>query len=85
MILKHLRNKEQMLFKDSQTKSFLLNLGKKYFSTGFKGFNLQKKRSLIDEKVNKKHYDVAVIGGGSGGLAFAFVIIIEIKQKITFL
>lgn len=34
---------------------------------------LGKSAPLIDESINGKHYDVAVIGGGSGGLGFAFV------------
>jgi alkyl hydroperoxide reductase subunit AhpF len=31
------------------------------------------KKPLIDPAVNKRHYDVAVIGGGSGGIAFCYV------------
>ncbi|EGR27288.1 thioredoxin reductase, putative [Ichthyophthirius multifiliis] len=33
--------------------------------------NNLKTKPLIDQKINNKHYDVAIIGGGSGGLAFA--------------
>ncbi|KAL4431921.1 hypothetical protein ABPG74_012733 [Tetrahymena malaccensis] len=72
MILKQLKNKSQQLYKGFQIKSLQSQVAKQNFSSGFKGFNLQKKKPLIDEKVNKQHYDVAIIGGGSGGLAFAF-------------
>lgn len=30
------------------------------------------KKRIIEEKYNKKHYDVAVIGGGSAGIAFCY-------------
>ena len=29
---------------------------------------------MEDPEINNKHFDVAVIGGGSGGLSFAYVI-----------
>ena len=36
--------------------------------------NLNLGRPIIDPKIDGQHYDVAVIGGGSAGLAFANVI-----------
>jgi len=39
-----------------------------------KGINLQQKPPNFDKSVNGKHFDVAVIGGGSGGLAFVLVL-----------
>ena len=35
--------------------------------------NILLKRPLIDPKVNGQHYDIAIIGGGSAGLALANV------------
>ena len=37
--------------------------------------NLKFGRQIIDPKINGQHYDVAIIGGGSAGLAFANVIL----------
>lgn len=39
-----------------------------------KGLKNLKSKDEVDEKVNKKHYDIAIIGGGSGGIACAYVI-----------
>ncbi len=49
-----------------------------HFSSGpgkinLKGINLTQKPANFDKSVNNKHFDVAVIGGGSGGLAFILV------------
>ncbi len=46
------------LFSNSKKYQFL----KRYFS-------LQK--SIIDQKINNKHFDIAIIGGGTGGLSLA--------------
>ena len=44
------------------------------FNLNLKGIGNKIAKPFIDPSINGNHYDVAIIGGGSAGLAFSFVI-----------